>query len=58
MLKKQTSVFSYEVKMVVHVIADSAEEARSQLDEKGGVVTLREVELLNASVLFGEKESK
>jgi hypothetical protein len=56
--EKLTTVFSYQVRMLVHVIADSAEEARQQLDEKGGIMTAREVELLNASPLYGEKETK
>ena len=49
-----TQVFSYEVKMLVHIVAENAEAARTQLDEKGGIVTKRDVELLNAIPLFGE----
>lgn len=54
--KKMTHCFSYEVVMLVHVIADSELEARSHLDDKGGIVTKREVKLLNAMALYGEKE--
>lgn len=54
---KKTTVFSYQVNMLVHVIADDAEEARKKLDEQGGIMTKREVELLNAHILYGEKES-
>lgn len=54
--KKTTQVFSYEVVMWVHIIADDEETARLQLDEKGGVVTKRDVQLLNAITLHGEKE--
>lgn len=50
------SIFSYEVKMLVHVIADSAEEARTTLDDKGGIMTKRDVEFLNSTPLYGEKE--
>jgi hypothetical protein len=53
---KSTQCFSYEVVMLVHIIADDEVVARSQLDEKGGVVTKREVKLLNSAVLYGEKE--
>lgn len=54
--KKMTHCFSYEVTMLVHIIADDETTARSQLDDKGGIVTKREVKLLNSAVLYGEKE--
>ncbi len=54
---KVTTVYSYQVTMLVHVVADTADEAQSQLDEKGGIMTAREVELMNAAPLYGEKES-
>lgn len=53
---KKTQVFSYKVTMMVHIVADSETEAKSQLDEKGGIVTKRDVELLNTAELYGEKE--
>ena len=53
---KKTQCFSYEVTMLVHIIADDETTARTQLDEKGGIVTKRDVELLNATTLYGEKE--
>ena len=55
---KITQLFSYEVVMLVHIIADSEENAKIQLDEKGGIVTKREVKLLNAVTLYGEKENE
>lgn len=54
---KVTAIYSFQVTMRVHVIADSSTEARTQLDDKGGIVTAREVELLNEAPLYGEKES-
>ena len=54
--EKATKCFSFEVKMLVHIIADDEATAKTQLDEKGGIVTKREVELLNAITLYGEKE--
>jgi hypothetical protein len=54
--EKVTQLFSYEVVMLVHIVADSEETAKGQLDEKGGIVTKREVKLLNAVTLYGEKE--
>jgi hypothetical protein len=56
--KKIAAVFTYEVTMLVHIVADDAMEARKKLDEQGGIVTKREVELLNASPLYGEKEKE
>ena len=56
--EKVTQLFSYEVVMLVHIVADSEESAKSQLDEKGGIVTKREVKLLNAVTLYGEKENE
>lgn len=53
-----TQCFSYEVTMLVHVIADSETVAKAQLDEKGGIVTKRDVKLLNTAVLYGEGEGK
>lgn len=54
---KPTQCFSYEVVMLVHVIADDETQARAQLDEKGGIMTKRNVKLLNSAVLYGEKET-
>jgi hypothetical protein len=52
---KKTQCFSYEVTMTVHIIADDEKTAQSQLDEKGGIVTKRNVKLLNTSALYGEE---
>lgn len=56
--QKSTHIYSYEVTMLVHIVADDAIDARTKLDEQGGIVTKREVELLNASPLYGEKETE
>jgi hypothetical protein len=56
--KKTTQCFSFEVVMLVHIIADNEKTAVEQLDEKGGIVTKREVKLLNTSTLYGEKEQE
>ena len=55
---KPTQCFSYEVVMMVHIIADNEETAKLQLDEKGGIVTKREVKLLNTATLYGEEKDK
>ena len=55
---KATQCFSYEVVMLVHIIADNETTAKSQLDEKGGIVTKREVKLVNTQTLYGEDKDK
>jgi hypothetical protein len=56
--EKKTQLFSYEVVMLVHIVADTEAEAKGQLDEKGGIVTKRDVKLLNTAVLYGEEKDK
>lgn len=55
---KATQCFSYEVVMLVHIIADDETTAKNQLDEKGGIVTKRDVKLVNSTVLYGEDKDK
>ncbi len=55
---KPTQCFSFEVTMLVHIIADDEATAKSQLDEKGGIMTKRDVKLLNTVTLYGEEEKK
>jgi len=55
---KPTQCFSYEVNMLVHVIADDEAIAKAQLDEKGGIVTKRDVKLVNTVTLYGEDKDK
>ena len=54
--EKKTQCFSYEVTMLVHIIADDEATAKTQLDDKGGIVTKRDVKLLNAATLYGEEK--
>ena len=56
--EKVTQCFSYEAKMLVHVIGTNEEDAKKELDEKGGIVTKREVQLLNTVTLYGEKDKE
>ena len=53
---KKTQCFSYEVVMMVHVIADNEATATTQLDDKGGIVTKRDVKLVNTQTLYGEEK--
>ena len=56
--KKITAIYSYQVTMTVHIVADDPMEARKKLDDQGGIVTKREVEVLNSQPLYGEQEKK
>ena len=56
--EKPTQCFSYEVVMLVHIIADDEKTAQAQLDEKGGIVTKRDVKLVNTATLYGESKDK
>lgn len=53
-VSKPTKCFSYEVSMLVHIIADDETTAKTELDSKGGIVTKREVKLVNTTTLYGE----
>ena len=55
---KSTQCFSYQVNMLVHIIADDEATAKAQLDEKGGIVTKRDVKLVNTVTLYGEDKDK
>ena len=55
---KKTQCFSYEVVMLVHIIADNETTDKTQLDDKGGIVTKRDVKLLNTATLYGEDKDK
>ena len=52
----KTQCFSFEVVMMVHVIADNEATAKTQLDDKGGIVTKRDVKLVNTQTLYGEEK--
>jgi hypothetical protein len=54
--EKPTQCFSYEVVMLVHIIADDETTAKTQLDDKGGIVTKRDVKLVNTTILYGEEK--
>jgi len=56
--EKVTQLFSYEVVMLVHIVADNETMAKEQLDDKGGIVTKRDVKLLNTATLYGEQEKE
>lgn len=49
-----TKCYTYEVKMIVQVLADDESSAALQLDEKGGYVSDRQVKLIK-SIDLGTK---
>ena len=58
---KETSCYSYEVLMVIQVLAENKESADEKLDKDGGYVTKRQVLLKDVSPLYNgstvEKEN-
>lgn len=53
-----TKCFTFSVSMVIHIIADSEEEAKTKLDKDGGIVTTREVNVLDTVELHNKLEKK
>ena len=52
--EKQTRCYTYEVKMVIQILADDEETAKKQLDEKGGYVSSRITSLVDSVPLLSE----
>jgi hypothetical protein len=50
------SVFTYSVNMIVSIFAEDESQARQQLDENGGFVSHRTVELKDAVELYKPEE--
>jgi hypothetical protein len=54
-----TSCFTYEVTMLVQILAKDKEEADLKLDKEGGYVSKREVSFKDMIALYsGKKEEK
>lgn len=53
-----THAYTYEVVMVVQILAEDEKEARSRLDNQGGYVTSREVTLKDSIPLFNGKDKE
>lgn len=51
---KATRCYTYEVRMVIQILADDEDTAKKQLDDKGGYVSSREVKLLDSVPLLSE----
>ena len=53
-----THAYTYEVKMIVQILAEDEKSARERLDGQGGYVTSREVKLKDSVALFNGKEKE
>jgi hypothetical protein len=53
-----THAYTYEVMMVVQILAEDEKEARSRLDNQGGYVTSRKVVLKDSIPLFNGKDKE
>lgn len=53
-----THAYTYEVVMVVQILAEDEKEARSRLDNQGGYVTSRKVNLKDSIPLFNGKDKE
>lgn len=47
-----TNCYTYEVKMIIQVLAKDEETAKEKLDKDGGYVTKRDVELKDTISLY------
>jgi hypothetical protein len=54
--EKPTICYSYEVTMVVQIMAESEEAAKEKLDKDGGFVSKRAVVLKDAVPLYSGEE--
>ena len=54
--KKPTICYSYEVTMVVQIMAENEESAKEKLDKDGGFVSTRDVILKDAITLYSGEE--
>lgn len=55
---KETDCYTYQVTMVVQVIAPNKEIAREKLDRDGGYVSKRSVDLLNIVHLYTDEDEE
>lgn len=51
-----THCYTYEINMIVQILAEDEKTAREQLDKQGGYVTRRDVALADSVALFSGKK--
>ena len=49
---EKTSAYTYEVTMIVQILAGSQEEADTQLEAQGGHMSTRKVKFLRSTVVY------
>ena len=55
-ISPQTRCYTYEVKMVIQILAEDEDTAKKQLDDKGGYVSSRIVSLIDSVPLLSNTE--
>ena len=53
-----SKVFTFQVNMVVQILAEDEDIAKAKLEKEGGYITTREVNLLNTAILHNETKEK
>jgi hypothetical protein len=53
-----SKVFTYQVNMIIQVLAEDEDMAKAKLDRDGGYITKRDLELLNVAILHNEPKEK
>lgn len=53
---EETTCYTFEVKMVVQIFADSIEAASDKLDKEGGHVSSRKVRLLDTNSVYHDED--
>jgi len=54
--KNETNCYTYEVRMVIQVLAQNKAQASEKLDVEGGFVSKRDVTFLNSTSIPTEKD--
>ena len=53
-----SKVFTYQVNMIIQILAEDEDMAKGKLDKEGGYITKRDLELLNVAILHNETKEK
>ena len=53
-----SKIFTYQVNMIIQILAEDEDMAKGKLDKEGGYITKRDLELLNVAVLHNERKEK
>lgn len=53
-----SKVFTFQVNMIIQILAEDEDMAKGKLDREGGYITKRDLELLNVAVLHNEPKEK